>query len=140
MKNVGVISYFILAIVYLITLFSSYESVKENLDGWYNCSSEQVVFFVIICLGSALVATMIALGILNEKIKIRHITNGIGLIVLPIFFEVIINGLRGKVESDFQYLMFRTFEGFEDTYIALLIVGIIAFILLFSYNKKSISQ
>lgn len=122
--------YAIIAILCFATMIISCESVSENLDGFHGCKSEHVILFIIICL--LLVGSCIYNIISLLKNKVNKITYSIGalLITIPLLFHIISISLAGNVETDFQYLILRTFQGFDSTFLYLVITSIVGYIFL----------
>jgi len=64
--------------------------------------------------------------VLNNKLKEKM---KILMIVIPLIFHLVAVSLAGNVESDWQYLILRTFQGFDDTYIYLTVVAIAGYVI-----------
>ncbi len=122
--------YAITAILYFITMIISCKSVSENLDGWHGFKSGHVSVFIIICLlliGGCLYNIT---GLLKDKVNKGTFSIGAVLIVLPFIFHIISISLAGNVDTDFQYLILRTFQGFDPTFLYLIITSIVGYIFL----------
>lgn len=130
-KNVlGIIIYTITAIISIITLITSYDSVARNLDGGHGFKSGHAIIFAIICIFMVCGCVFIAINSYKNNVnKFTHII-GIVLIALPLLFHIISIALAGNVDSDFQYLVLRTFQGFDNTYLYLIISSAIGYITL----------
>lgn len=138
-KNVlGIIIYTITAIISVITLITSYGSVGENLDGWHGFKSGHAIIFAIICLIIVCGCIFIAISLYKNTANIFTHIIGIALIALPLLFHIISTALSGKIDSDFQYLLLRTFQGFDNTYLYLIISSAIGYIAILS--QKFISK
>lgn len=126
----GIIIYAVTAILYIVTMAFSYKSVSENLDGWHGFKSGHAIVFIIIC--TIMVAGCIQniASIWKNKINLRTHLTGVALIVLPLLFHIVSVGLIGNVETDLQYLMLRTFQGFDSTYLGLIVLSIIGYIVM----------
>ena len=118
--------YTISAVLYFITIIISYGDVSSNLDGWHGFSGNSALVFVIICLLMIGSNIYIIKESLNDKLKEKM---KILMIVIPLIFHLVAVSLAGNVESDWQYLILRTFQGFDDTYIYLTVVAIAGYVI-----------
>ncbi len=135
MKKAGIIMYAVIALLSFVTIITGYGEVSENLDGWHNFSGGYAFLFVLICL----------LLICGCIYNIRSLSSnsagtgskliGIAFIVLPLLFHFIAVTLQGNVDTDLQYLLLRTFQGFDYTYIYLCLASIAGCVTLL-FSKK----
>lgn len=73
--------------------------------------------FVIICVFMIAVCIHNAVSIWINKVNLRTNLIGLILIIFPFLSHIISVSLKGNVETDLEYLMLRTFQGFDSTYI-----------------------
>lgn len=138
LKNIiGNIIYVVTAILYFITIFISYKSVSANLDGGHGFRSEHATVFVIICVFMIVVCIHNAVSIRFNKVNLRTNLIGLILIIFPFLSHIISVALKGNVETDLEYLMLRTFQGFDSTYIYLMILPLIGFIYLIGIKRSN---
>lgn len=126
-KKTEIIFCGIFAIISMIALFTGVGDVGENLDGWHGLSSGHASVFVMICLLFAAGGVFNSINLMKNKISTINILIGILLILCPIILLIISVSLQGNAESDFQYLILRTAQGFDKTYIWLIIFAVAAF-------------
>lgn len=126
-KKIGISLYGLFIIFSITSLFSGTGEVIKNLDGWHDFSAAHSFLFIIICLLFAGGAAINAIALMKDNLSAKNILIGFLLFFCPIIFQITITALKGDVDSDFQYLMLRTFQGFDKTYILLLFSSIIAF-------------
>lgn len=136
-KTLGTATYIITAILYLITMMFNYNSVSSNLDGVRGFSSGHAMIFAIVCFLLGALCIYNTISLIKDKTKSTNIVTGIILIGLPIVFNLVISTLQGNIDTDFQYLIFRTFQGFEYTYLYLIITAILSFISLILNRKEN---
>lgn len=127
-KTVGMVLYIVFALLSLISIFIGVGEVSENLDGWHNFSSIHSFLFVLICIMFVLGAVFNINSIHKNVILQSNIIVGILLFICPLIINLIANSLQGNVDSDFQYLILRNFQGFDKTYLLMLILGVLSFI------------
>lgn len=108
----------ILVVSYFITLVMNYSSVKENLDGWHNFSGSDANWFLFVCFIGIILTIISMIKINYAKVIMSCLT------ILPIISWIIIMSLKGNVESDSAYLLFRICEGFEKTFWLLALLSI----------------
>lgn len=136
-KNIpGIIIYTIIIFLCIITIFSGYGNVSDNLDGWHNFSKSHAIIFVFLCLLMAVECIYNINNILKEKEGKHIIIIGATLIILPLLFHIFAIRLQGNADSDLQYLLLRTFQGFDHTYLFLVVSAVLGIITLFYYNAK----
>ncbi len=136
-KNIiGIIIYAIVAVLCFITIIVGYGEVSENLDGWHHFSSAHAMIFVAICLLMVVGCLFIIISMLKDNANAGVYVLGIVLIVIPLLFHIIAGALQGNVDTDMQYLMLRTFQGFDYTYIYLIVGSVLGYILLLCNKLK----
>lgn len=136
-KTLGTATYIITAILYLSTMMFNYNSVSSNLDGWHGFSSGHAVIFAIVCLLLGTLCIYNTISLIKNKTNGINILAGVILIGLPIVFNLVISTLQGNIDTDFQYLIFRISQGFEYTYLYLIISAILSFISLILNRKEN---
>lgn len=78
-----------------------------------------------------------AVGCIQNIISIRrntinmriHLTEIARIALLALFYFIAIS-LKGNVATDMQYLLLRTFQGFDSTYLYRIILSLIGYIVL----------
>lgn len=135
-KATGIILYAVNAVLFLFTLIINYKSVSENLDGFHGFSSEHAMVFAILCLILMAFCIYILISLMRSKVKVIDYVLGLLLIILPFVFLWINVSLPGNVKTDMQGLMLRTCQGFENTYLYLIIASIIGYIALLCQKIK----
>ncbi len=135
-EKISIVFYGIYALLSIISIFIGIGEVSENLDGWHNFSSVHSFIFVLICIALAAVAISNLQSMRKNNFVNRNMVTSVLLAVVPLIMHIIANSLQGNVDSDFQYLILRNFQGFDKTYLPLIIIGGIAFITSLSANKK----
>lgn len=135
-KAIGLFTYVVSAIIYFATMIFNYSTVSSDLDGWHGFSSKHALLFVIICLSLGILCIYNMFSLLKDKTNIANYSVGILLIGVPIVIFLVTTSLQGNVDSDFQYLLLRTSQGFENTYLMLIILSIISFVSLLFKRKE----
>lgn len=124
-KKISIILNSIFVLLCLISIFVGIGEVSENLDDWHGFTSAHSYVFAIICIALATGASFNLKSIQSNKIGQVNIAAGCLLAVIPLIIHIIAVSLQGNVDSDFQYLMLRNFQGFDKTYLLLMIAGVI---------------
>lgn len=127
-NHIGNIVYVVTAILYFITIFISYKSVSANLDGWHGFRSEHAIVFVIICALMIVLCIHNAVSLWIDGADLRTNLIGVILIVFPLLSHIVSVGFKGNIETDLQYFMLRSLQGFESTYIYLIILSLIGYV------------
>lgn len=136
MKTLSGVLYGIFALLSLICIFVGVGEVSESLDGWHDFSAFHSVVFVLICIAFALGAAFNLISIRKNVFTHSNSTAGILLFICPFLIHIIANLLKGNVDSDFQYLILRNFQGFDKTYLLLGITGIAAYVSMLLGKKQ----
>lgn len=125
------------AIVCFISMVTGYGEVRENLDGWHNFTSAHAMIFVLICIVMIGICAVNIKTVLNESLNINNRVLSIVLIAIPLLSRFFVLSLQGNAKSDLSYLLLRISQGFDYTYILLIVFSVISFILM---NIKSRSN
>lgn len=110
--------------------------MKHNLDDMHNFSRSHAILFVIICVLMAGECCYIAREQFRHNMDGSSRIIGIILIASPIIFHLVAVGLQGNVDTDFQYLLLRIFQGFDSTYLYLAVCSIIGFGISIYFSKQ----
>lgn len=133
--KISKLMYGVTAILWLITVFIGYGDVRENLDGWHNFSGGHAIVFVLLCVVMVILCVYNLKILADIKVAKQHYIIGSIVIIAPFLFHVLAVNLQGNVETDFQYLILRTFQGFDYTYIWLIVMSAASFISLMLSKK-----
>lgn len=126
LKNIiGMVIYCIITVVYIINIKISYKEIYENLEGWHDFHGSDAKYFVLLSIIMLVGCIYNARKIWKNEIMTHNHFIGVALVVLPIVFHNVAVSLQGNVETDLQYLMLRTFQGFDSVYVYLIIISII---------------
>lgn len=129
-KRLTITVYLVLAIMYIATIWISFQSVSNNLNGWHGFTSTYAVIFVFIAIILLTSCIHIIMSLWANKITIHNYVAGGVLLIFPLFAHVISAILKGNVKTDIQYLILRILQGFEPTYLYLVILSAIGLIIL----------
>jgi hypothetical protein len=76
------------------------------------------------------------MSLIKDKGKIGSYVIGILLVILPLIFNLYAGSLQGNVKTDMEYLLLRTFQGFDYTYLYLIISSAIGYVFLLCNKIK----
>ncbi len=133
----GILIYAILALMYILIVIFKYSDVGKNLDGWRGFSKTYALFFAAIGVSLAGAALNIIISLVYNKKNNLSLNTGIVLILMPIAMRLISAMLKGNVKSDISYLVLRTCQGFDTTFIWLLLTALLGCIILIVRKKEN---
>lgn len=127
MQKGACITYWINGILFLISLVVGFSSVKENLDGMHGYDGSAVLLFAVICIAFSISCIYSAISI-SKKSKLGFSAFVISPIIITfiIISRIFVSTLTGNIDTDLQYLLLRTFQGFDSTYLFVAIDTIIS--------------
>lgn len=135
-KKLSVGIYVALAIVCFFSIVTGYGEVRENLDGWHSFTNAHAMIFVLICIAMIGICAFNIKTIINGSVNNNRILSII-LFAIPLLSRFLVFSLQGNVKSDFSYLILRISQGFDYTYILLIVFSVVGFVVM---NFKSHSN